>query len=84
MVNIQLIEAVAKADAGTREVAKVILSLYDEMGEIRDLANKLNNENNRAIQEIASLRKDKAALTAFIVDNVTDETKLNEIFKGEK
>ncbi|MFD9628622.1 hypothetical protein [Peribacillus muralis] len=84
MVTLQLIKSVASSDAETRKILKVILDLDDEMQEIREVANKLNASNDKAIQEIVELKKDKAALMAFIRDNVTDETKLNQIFKGDK
>ena len=58
------------------------LAVYDDnIADVREIAVKLEKKASDLMQQVQSLEQDKKALTQFIIDNVTDENKLNEIFR---
>ena len=70
-------------DKQMRVLVNLFIQAVDDTDVIRDLANELQKTVTKNQHEILALRKDKAALIAFIEANITDTEKLKEIFKGD-
>lgn len=57
------------------------LNAYDDnVDDVRRIAEKLERENSRLLQEKHSLEMDKKALTQFILDEVDNAEVLKKIF----
>ncbi|MCS0827434.1 hypothetical protein NX029_26320 [Cytobacillus firmus] len=67
-------------DKKNRSLVRYVLEMFDEYEEVREIGQRLHKDNQKMLQQIMELKKDKQALIAFIENNVTDEKALAEIF----
>ena len=83
-----------RSEKGFRELLHEVIELIEEnealknersafddiIDDVRQIANKLNDDNGKLMQKCRELELDNQALRQFIADEVQDEEKLGKIF----
>jgi hypothetical protein len=62
------------------DMVEVLENTSKELSEVRELANKLYENESQLRKFNYNLQQDKKALTKFIEDNISDEEQLKKIF----